>query len=209
MADLNIWMFMEGYNGYQAPSQVVAGLHQPDLKNFDVNSDLNSLMWERLTQRIEAQDEAAKVHGPEVKNLEPARRERISVTTEVQDELRTKIRGASPPQPPSAVPWIQLVLRSQQSILRQPESERARYGFGLAIYRSAYDISDEQWEKLRRDVEAHLSAWGNGVPGADEVKPLFKLHWFECKDLGVDANDPPAVVEAAKKFDSLTLSVLL
>lgn len=208
MADLNIWMFMDGYNGYQPPSEVVGGLYQPDLRNIDVNSELNNLMWERLTQRIEAQDEAAKVQGPEVKNLEPARRERISVTTEVQDELRTKIRGASPPQPPSAVPWIQLVLRGQQSVLRQPESERSKYGFGLAIYRSAYDMSDEQWETLRRDVEAHLSAWGNGVPGADEVKPLFKLHWFDCKDLGVDTKDPSAVVEAAKKCDSLTVSIL-
>lgn len=77
-------------------------------------------------------------------------------------------------------------------------SQRQDHGFGLAIYRAADGLSDEQWESLQRDVEAHLSAWSDGVQRADELKPLLKIHWFDSKELGLDTTKP---VEAARRFE--------
>lgn len=77
-------------------------------------------------------------------------------------------------------------------------------GFGLGIYRAADKLSDEQWERLQRDVEAHLWAWNDGIPGADELKPLLKIHWFDCKELGLDITEP---VTEARRFDGSNLSI--
>jgi hypothetical protein len=77
-------------------------------------------------------------------------------------------------------------------------------GFGLAIYRAAHKFSDEQWERLQRDLEAHLSAWSDDVQRADELKPLLKLHWFDCKELGIDITNP---ITAARRFDDPNLSI--
>ncbi|KAJ6150085.1 hypothetical protein N7471_001284 [Penicillium samsonianum] len=196
MADFNIWMSMDGYNGYHAPSDIVAGLHNPDLKNQDMNSGFSKLLMDRLTKCVEAQNEAAKVQGPSATESDAARRERVSISTVVQDELREKIRGRTPSPQPPAQPWIQQLLRAQEATLSLDPSERQDYGFGLAIYRAAHNVSDEKWERLQRDVEAHFSTWSDGVQRADELKPLLKLHWFDGKELGFDATKP---VPAARR----------
>jgi hypothetical protein len=82
--------------------------------------------------------------------------------------------------------------------------ERPDFGFGLAIYRAAHKLSDEQWETLQRNLEAHLSAWGDDIQGADELKPLLKLHWFDCKELDPDTTKP---VTAARRYDGPNLSM--
>ncbi|KAL4908222.1 hypothetical protein BDW74DRAFT_174914 [Aspergillus multicolor] len=41
-------------------------------------------------------------------------------------------------------------------------------------------------------MEAHLMSWGNNIQAADKVKPLLKLHWFNCKELGLDPSDTAA-----------------
>ncbi|KAJ5189035.1 hypothetical protein N7491_005359 [Penicillium cf. griseofulvum] len=196
MADFDIWMFMDGYKGYHAPSDIVAGLHNPDLKNQDMRSGFSKLLMGRLTKCIEAQNEAAKVQGPSATEGDAARRERVSISTVVQDELREKIRGQTPSSQPPAQPWIQQLLRAREATLSLDPSERQDYGFGLAIYRAAHNVSDEKWEELQRNVEAHFSTWSDGVQRADELKPLLKLHWFDGKELGFDASNP---VPAARK----------
>ncbi|CAI7659158.1 unnamed protein product [Penicillium glandicola] len=196
MADFNIWMPMDGYNGYNAPSDIVAGLHNPDLKNQDLKSGFSKLLMDRLTKCVEAQNEAAKTQGPSATESDAARCERVSISTVVQDELREKIRGRTPSPQPPAQPWIQQLLRAQEASLSLDPSEREDYGFGLAIYRAAHNVSDEKWERLQRDVESHFSTWSEGVQRADELKPLLKLHWFDGKELGFDATNP---VSAAKR----------
>lgn len=204
MADFNIWMSMDGYNGYHPPSEIIAGLHNPDLKNQDKNYGFSKLLFDRLAKCIEAQNDAATVQGPSATQSDAARRERLSISTLVQDELREKIRGRAPlPQPPVR-PWIQQLLRAQEASLNMHPWERHDYGFGLAIYRAAHKFSDEQWESLQRDLEARLSAWSDNVQRADELKPLLKLHWFDCKELGFDTTKP---VTAARRFDGPNLSI--
>ncbi|KAJ5160056.1 uncharacterized protein N7482_007060 [Penicillium canariense] len=195
-ADFNIWMSMDGYNGYNLPSEIIAGLHNPDLKNQDKDYEFSKLLFPRLAKCIEAQNEAAKVQGPSATQSDAASRERLSISTVVQDELRVKIRGQAPSPQPPVQPWVQQLLRAQEASLSMHPQDRHNYGFGLAIYRAALKFSDEQWERLQRDLEAHLSAWGDDVQRADELKPLLKLHWFDCKELGLDTTKP---VTAAKR----------
>ena len=198
VADFSIWLSMDGYNGYNPPSDIIAGLHNPDLKNKYIDYGLEELLFDRLKKCIKAQNEAALVQGPSATQSDPARRERFSLSTEVQDELREKIRGRDPPAQPPVQPWIQQLLQAQDVISSMPPSERPDYSFGLAIYRAADKLSDEQWETLKRKLEADLSAWGDDVQRADELKPLFKLHWFDCKELGFDTANP---ITEARRFD--------
>jgi hypothetical protein len=188
---------MDGYNGYNAPSEIVAGLHNPDLQNPELKTGFSKLLMERLTKCMQDQNELAKVQGPSALESDEARRERVSISTLVQDELRTKIRGPNPSPQPPAQPWIQQLLRAQEASMSLDPSEREGYGFGLAIYRGAQNVSDEEWEKLRRNVEAHLATWSEGVQRAEELKPMLKLHWFDGNQLGFDPSKP---VQEAKKF---------
>ncbi|KAJ5498551.1 hypothetical protein N7453_007602 [Penicillium expansum] len=204
MADFNIWISMDGYNGYHPPSEVIAGLHNPDLTHLDKNYGFSGLVMERLTKCIEAQNEAATVQGPSAIQSDTARRERLAISTEVQDELREKIRGRTPSPQPPVLPWIQKLLRVQEASLSMDPSERHDFSFGLAIYRAAYQLSDEEWENLKRDLEAHLSAWSDGVQRADELKPLLKLHWFDCKELGFDTTNP--ITAARRHFQQIRSS---
>ncbi|OQD87876.1 hypothetical protein PENSOL_c076G06421 [Penicillium solitum] len=204
MADFNIWLSMDGYNGYHPPSEIVAGLHNPNLKNQGKNYEFSKLIVDRLAKCIEAQNEAATVQGPSANNSDAARRERLSISTVVQDELREKIRGRTPSPQPPVQPWIQKLLRVHEASLSLEPWERQNYGFGLVIYRAAHIFSDEQWETLKRDLEAHLSAWGDDVQGADEMKPLLKLHWFDCKELGFETLNP--VKSARRHFQEIRSS---
>ena len=196
VADYNIWIHMEGYNGFKTPPEIVGGLYNPDLKKQDKTNKFTEVLYERLAKCIEAQNEAEKVQGPSATQSNAARRERISVSTVVQDELRPSIRGqlSSPQQP--IQPWIQLCLQTHAAIMTMPEEQRRNYGFGLAVYRGAHGVSDEQWESLQRNIEANLAAWGDDVQGADKLKPLLKLHWFDSKELGLDKSD---IVSAARR----------
>ncbi|CAG8938062.1 unnamed protein product [Penicillium salamii] len=190
MADFTIWISMDGYKGFQAPSEVVAGLYNPDLANQDKDYGFAELLMNRLTKCIEGQNEAAKIHGPSAVQSKEARRERFSTSTVVQNELREKIRGRSPSPLPPVQPWIQQLLRGQEEISSLGPEESKNLGFGLAIYRAENQFSDEQWENLKQRLEAHLSAWGEDLPRADELKPLLQLHWFDCKELGFDKAKP-------------------
>jgi len=196
VADYNIWIPMDGYNGFKTPSEIVGGLYNPDLKNQDKVSKFTELLYERLAKCIEAQNEAAKVQGPSATESTAARRERLSVSTALQDELRPGIRGQLPSSQKPIQPWIQLCLQTHEAISTMPEEQRRNYGFGLAVYRTADGLSDEQWENLKRNVEASLSAWGDDVQGADKLKPLLKLHWFDGKELGFDKSD---TISAARR----------
>ncbi|KAJ5753996.1 uncharacterized protein N7511_008149 [Penicillium nucicola] len=204
MADFNIWISMDGYNGYNPPSEIVAGLHNPDLASQDKSYGFSQLLLERLTQCIEAQNEAAKVQGLSATQSDAARRERLSISTVVQDELRQKIRGRVPSPQPPVQPWIQKLFVEQEANLSVPPEERQDVSIGLAIYRAVDKFSDEQWEGIRRDLEAQFSAWGDDVQRADEIKPLLKLHWFDSKELGFDSMEP--VTAARRHFQQIRSS---
>lgn len=196
MADFRIWLSMDGYNSYNPPSEIVAGLHNPERANQEQNYDFAKLLMARLTKCVEAQNEAARVQGPSATQSDAARRERLLISSVLQDELRENIRGRTPSPQPPVQPWIQQLLRAHEQIMSMDPEERKNLGFGIAIYRSTYGFPDANWEDLKRHVEADLLAWGDDLPGAAELKPLLKLHWFDIKD---QDNTPESPAHAARK----------
>ena len=192
LADLTIWMPMDGYVGYQSAEDVVAGLRNPDLNDYRKNySDkLQAMVWPRMEQLIQTQlserPDDIKAQSPE------GRAKRLALNTIAQDELRRVIRGPAPALVPEG--WIQRILHFHE--LSQSVEEAARMGEGLAIYRLAYQVSDAEWEAFKSKLEAHLASWGAGVDKAEEIKPLLKIHWFDGKELGLGDHD----IDAAKRY---------
>ncbi|KAL4862855.1 hypothetical protein BDV12DRAFT_202673 [Aspergillus spectabilis] len=183
MADLKIWLPMDGYYGYHAPAKTVAGLHNSDLDALkQTYQEAFQHMWYKL---LEARIKEQEKKGVD-KQSYTARCERFAASVETQDRLRAAIRG-SPACPVPRQPWIQEILRRQKENLENTPEGGNRHVFELAVYRTAhYKSSDEHWADIRGKFEAHLSTWGDGVQGSEEVKPLLKLHWFDAKELGLD-----------------------
>ncbi|KAJ6012435.1 hypothetical protein N7522_002790 [Penicillium canescens] len=176
MADFNIWMPMDGYNGYDPPSEIIAGLHNPNLKDQDKNYGFSKLLFDRLAKCIEAQNEAATVQGPSATQSDAARRERLSISTVVQDELREKNTR------PGAIAAATCTALDPAT----PSGTGGELGHAPTGETRLW----VRWERLQQDLEAHLSAWSDDVQCADELKPLLKLHWFDCKELGIDTTKP-------------------
>ncbi|KAL2833049.1 hypothetical protein BDW59DRAFT_180548 [Aspergillus cavernicola] len=171
-ADFKIWIPMDGYYGYHPSSQVVPGLRNPNLDTLrKTHRDrFQTTIFSRLEQYIQNQDPDT-IQSPRV------RRERISISTTVQDELRTEIRGPSSPSESYSEPWIQMLLWLQKATLESGPNRE----FGLAVYRSTSStVTDEQWRTMRQKLETHLSAWGadNNLQ-TSQIKPLLKLHWID------------------------------
>ncbi|KAL4878062.1 hypothetical protein BJY04DRAFT_229964 [Aspergillus karnatakaensis] len=184
MSDFNIWMYMDGYNGYQTPTEIVGGLHNPDKTYHDKNYGFVDLLSKRMEEL-----------GPSAVDSAAARRERFNLTSSVQDELRKKIRGSQPSRAPTP-PWIQTLLQTREALLELPPDDRGKHGLGIAIYRAAHSLSDQDWHNAKQLVESDLVAWGDELDGADELKPLLNVHWFDCKELGFK---PPYTAEMARK----------
>ncbi|PWY95936.1 hypothetical protein BO94DRAFT_507372 [Aspergillus sclerotioniger CBS 115572] len=191
LADMTIWMPMEGYAGYQPSEDVVAGLRNPNLGDYRKNySDkLQAIVWPRMEQLI--QEQLSKQPDDSNGQSPESRAKRFAVNTIAQDDLRQEIRGPAPVLVPEA--WIQRILHFHE--LSQSVEEEVRMSEGLAIYRLAYQVSDAEWEACKGKLEAHLASWGAGVDKAEEVKPLLKIHWFDGKELGFGDHD----IDAAKK----------
>ncbi|KAL4950810.1 hypothetical protein BDW69DRAFT_171327 [Aspergillus filifer] len=189
VADLMIWMSMDGYKGYQPSAQITPGLEYPDLdaRRKKYHENLYEKGYTLLESFIAHQTE----HG--TLNTLDGLQQRLSVTPLVQEVLRKELRGKLLTHIPPVM-WIESVLVRQKSLAQMDPEKRKQYSLGLAIYRAAYhNISDEEWETIKRNMEAHLADWGDNIPNADKVKPLLKLHWFDCKELGIDPKDTAAV----------------
>ncbi|RAH47397.1 uncharacterized protein BO95DRAFT_513093 [Aspergillus brunneoviolaceus CBS 621.78] len=203
LADVGIWMPLEGYKGYRVPTGIVAGLHHPQLR------DMEEAYAQRLPEVLEARlhaapdleiplaSEMSEISEDEKLSRALAGIRRIrSLETEARDQLRLEMRGSlSPPLtelPPA--PWIHRVLRKCVRTISDSLENAGAQTVGFAVYRAAcHDISDEEWGLVRAKVEEHVATWGDLEPGAEEVKPLLKLEWFDCRELGIDPKDTEAV----------------
>ncbi|KAL4929082.1 uncharacterized protein BDV17DRAFT_291081 [Aspergillus undulatus] len=179
MADLMIWMSMDGYQGYQPSAEITPGPQYPDLeaRRKRYHEELQELGYALLKSCIDFQKE----HGQFASQWAEWRKRCFG---------RRYAGGLLEHLP--RVPWIESVLLCEKALSALEPEEREQYSMGLAIYRAAYKASDEEWATVKRNMEAHLSAWGTHVPNADKVKPLPQLHWFDCKVLGIDPSDTAA-----------------
>ncbi|KAL2828354.1 hypothetical protein BJY01DRAFT_228499, partial [Aspergillus pseudoustus] len=186
LADIAAWILMDGYKGYRPPSGIVPGLHNPGLdalaKAYQPRFQELSVL--RLNEVIKAQTKAGNADS--VTSL----KERVSATTYAQDQLRLEMRGQSPE--PLTAPWIEFLIRAEQE-MRRLNPQKENHTFGFAIYGSAGKLHNDEWNVIKRKVEDHVASWGEGIKGAERVKPLLKLYWHDCKELGLDANDTEAV----------------
>jgi hypothetical protein len=195
MADLKIWLPMDGYHGYHPPAEVVAGLHNSNLDYIKktYQEAFEHVGYRLLEQRIKEQEKEG-----DDKQSYRSRYERFAISVATQDQLRTVVRG-SPTCVVPREPWIQEILRRHTDIIENLPEERNKPRFELAIYRTAhYKGSDYHWADVHGKFEAHLSTWGDGVKGSKEVKPLLKLHWFDAKEIGLGLNAD--AVDAAKRL---------
>ncbi|PYH77573.1 hypothetical protein BO82DRAFT_344549 [Aspergillus uvarum CBS 121591] len=180
-ADAGFWLPLHGYKGYRVPTGIVAGLHHPQIDEFaEVYPRRHH---EVLTARVQA--------VPELQTSSTG-----EIITVAEDQVRLELRGSvSPPLtelPPA--PWIQRALRVCTEIMSGLPEHAEAQTIEFAVYRAAYcSISDEEWEVVRAKVEEQVAAWGVGEPGAEEVKPLLKLQWLDCRELGIDPKDIEAV----------------
>jgi hypothetical protein len=197
LADVGVWIFMDTYKGYRATAPsggagTVGGLRNPGIDALAkaYQPRLAELSVSRLNEVIQAQTDAGTFDSA------GSIRDRVSATTYAQDKLRLEMRGP-PPTEPLTPPWIDFILRDAKE-MQMMKSQDEKHTFGFAIYSAAGRLSDDQWEAVRQKVEDHVASWGEGIKGAEKVKPLLKLYWHDCKELGLDVND----------VDSLKRSVL-
>ncbi|KAJ0419195.1 hypothetical protein BJY00DRAFT_314263 [Aspergillus carlsbadensis] len=184
VADLMIWMFMDGYNGYHSPAGVVGGLHNP--RPGDMKKTYQEAFEHVGHTFLEAVIEKQKTDGSDNQSF-MARVERFVLGTASQDQLRTAIRG-SPMCPSPREPWIREVLHRQRETEERFPEERHQRGFEIAVYHIAHGRSSGRHsDDVRAAFESHVSCWGEGVDGSEEVKPLLKLHWFDDGIESVDA----------------------
>ncbi|KAL3490615.1 hypothetical protein BJX62DRAFT_251832 [Aspergillus germanicus] len=188
LADVGVWIFMDTYKGYRATTPlggagIVPGLHNPSIDALAkaYQPRLGELSVSRLNEVIRAQTDAGTFDSA------GSIKERVSASTYAQDKLRLEMRGP-PPAEPLTPPWIDFLLRDAEEMQKtKPQDEK--HTFGFAIYGAAGRLSDDQWKAVRQKVEDHVASWGEGIKGAEKVKPLLKLYWHDCKDLGLDVND--------------------
>ncbi|KAF5517881.1 hypothetical protein CGCA056_v011232 [Colletotrichum aenigma] len=67
--------------------------------------------------------------------------------------------------------------------------------WGFVGYRICYEHSDEEWKTFLEKFKSDVTAWGDGVRGAGDVKPLCKVRWLDGREHGIPEGD----VEAAKR----------
>jgi hypothetical protein len=109
----------------------------------------------------------------------------VRIQRQAHDELRVEWRGNPVELPP--VGWIQ---RLKEFLGREGNT---RWGF--TAYRLSYKASDTEWADFLQKLEADLNNWGEGEPGAEGIKPLSKLVWFDGKELGLPEDDIDAAVK--------------
>ncbi|RAH86811.1 hypothetical protein BO86DRAFT_394606 [Aspergillus japonicus CBS 114.51] len=199
-ADAGFWMPLNGYKGYRVPTEIVAGLHHPQINEFaEVYPRRHSEVLTAQVQAVPELQTSSTGENSEENKISSALlrlRRFMSAVTVAEDQVRLELRGSlSPPLtelPPA--PWIERALRvCTEAMSGLPEDAEAQT-IGFAVYRAAYhNISDEEWEVVKAKVEEQVAAWGVGEPGAEEEKPLLKLRWFDCRELGIDPKDTEAV----------------
>ncbi|KAK1691082.1 hypothetical protein BDP55DRAFT_543397 [Colletotrichum godetiae] len=109
----------------------------------------------------------------QMREYEQARRELRGVVPEVGDE-----------------PWIAGV----KGIMRTAAHRPFRV-WGFIGYRVSYEHSDEEWKAFLGKFRDDVTAWGEGVDGAGDLKPMCKLRWIDGREHGIPEGD----IEAAKR----------
>ncbi|KAK2808219.1 hypothetical protein FQN50_004960 [Emmonsiellopsis sp. PD_5] len=205
-AEYTILMPMEGYTGYTAPEPPLY-LHGSDLierhltyqhrlKFMKRTDKIREEMMESLSFNIDKTDEERAEEEANKPNLIF---QTIDGQIQRQERIRGYVRGVPEGEPEPLPPpgWIRdTLVKSKEAEDRGEPMEEV----GFVIYRLVGWDDEAGWADIKARLEEDLADWGEGIEGAESIKPLLKLHWFDGNELGIAEND----IEGAKRhFNSL------
>ncbi|KAJ5595547.1 uncharacterized protein N7459_001755 [Penicillium hispanicum] len=191
-ADYTIMIPMEGYKGYPGSSERSG---PPGL--YDKNLDQRGKAY---SQRLKSLSHASVINDVLAGTGTGIRRDYTSGESyahtgmqqiEAQNQARLEARGA-PISPLPREPWISACMTEIQFAKKRSDKVKK---YSLAIYRLTYGQSDSEWAVFVKELEAHISNWGEGQTGSDAIKPHLALHWLDGKQLNIPEGD----IDAAKR----------
>ncbi|KAF9871495.1 hypothetical protein CkaCkLH20_11142 [Colletotrichum karsti] len=102
-------------------------------------------------------------------------------------QARSELRG--PPPQLGDEPWV-----AQVRLMLTMANRPVRI-WGFVGYRICYEHSDEEWKSFLDKFRKSVTVWGEGVDGAQSLKPMCKVRWLDGREHGIPEGD----VEAAKQ----------
>ncbi|KAJ6150946.1 hypothetical protein N7470_007540 [Penicillium chermesinum] len=160
-ADYTILMPMQGYKGVTPPKP---GSGPPALYDADIE------------KRGPAFAERLKRRNLWARHTYESAMEQIEAHMQVRGELRGDSLDMIIPEP-----WI--------ASIRLEKEENATIEHGLAIYRLTYGQTESEWAEFVRELESHISDWGEGQTGSEEIKQDLKLTWVDGNGFGFAEDD--------------------
>ncbi|KAJ5248845.1 hypothetical protein N7468_000296 [Penicillium chermesinum] len=178
-ADYTILMPMQGYKGVTPPKP---GSGPPALYDADIEKRgpafaerLKVLSYKIMFDKM--LDAGLKT---EEKSLGETYYESAMEQIEAHMQVRGELRGDSLdmiiPEP-----WI--------ASIRLEKEENATIEHGLAIYRLTHGQTESEWAEFVRELESHISDWGEGQTGSEEIKQDLKLTWVDGNGFGFAEDD--------------------
>ncbi|KAL4807914.1 hypothetical protein BDV18DRAFT_109861 [Aspergillus unguis] len=199
-ADFTIILPMAGYHGYTAPSipqGLPAGLFSPD---WSTRKGTYMPYLKRVTTAVQLEDmmsntgQSPRQHFADPSSLQNTCMIQIRAQRQIRDQMRGVPADLASPGPQE--PWIRDTIRNMEF------EENEIKASGLVVYRLTYGQTEAEWTAFRQKIDAHISNWGGGHTGSEDLKPYLKLHWRDGQALGIAEGD----IEAAKKHYNDTQS---
>lgn len=191
LADLNIMLLMQGYNGVPAlddpddlygdppPNTPLSGAHP----NAQKRAELYHLRLRYLT-RLEQQggDSGMSAFQSMLPTMNAPGTSDMVRTLEAQirgqAQARLELRGGQ--RPPKLPFWIDELRR---------QMKHGNFQWAYVGYRASHLCSDEEWEEFKKRFDAHQKDWGVELGDVEDIRAVSKVHWLDTKTLGVDGED--------------------
>ncbi|KAL0936098.1 uncharacterized protein CTRU02_208313 [Colletotrichum truncatum] len=106
---------------------------------------------------------------------------------------RRELRGAPPDF--GDEPWVTRI-KNHMLVAEKPVQ-----AWGFIAYRICYEHSDEEWGKFLERFQHNVTAWGEGIRGVEDVKPLCKVRWLDGRECGIPEGDIEAAQQHYAKYE--------
>lgn len=185
-ADYTIWIPMEGYKGC-SPQEFGSG--PPELLDADITKrgPVFAGRLKVISHKIMIDKILDPSHKSTGKTLGETYYESAMEQIQAQQQVRKELRGEDLFDPEIKEPWISSIIS---------EKEESNLEHGIVIYRLTYNQTESEWSDFVTKLEAHISGWGGGQTGSDEIKGHLKLKWVDGNGFGFSEDD----IEAAKAY---------
>ncbi|KAM5462581.1 hypothetical protein MauCBS54593_007937 [Microsporum audouinii] len=194
-SDFTILIPMDGYKGYSAPD-LVEDIRSP---SFDIRRKAAAATVKSLTNFNIVREIALSLNSTRLGTANPESiLQTLNCQIAAQTQVRHMIRGNPEPLPPPA--WIMRIQKLMDSAKSTEEDPEPYKPPKFTMYKLVYGKTDEEWNTFMQKLEADMNNWGDGIDGANQIKGLLKLEWFDGEELGIPEDDVDA---AAKHFEKM------